>query len=247
MTRADLIQLLDAVPWRANVAESSEDYIGALADVVLAAWEQEQAEMEQAVADDERKMIALERRADAAEARVEIEDLNRKMAEEERDQLAARVKELEAERDELRHLLEIGASQGAAISPVVRRVFAAGSQAARERDLAEAARIDAVAHFHGMQARALDAETRFRDLEAKLEGDMSVREASLLEELEQVAHLLDAERRAVEALELSFDDIASKLLTDLEVSGIHIQPPERWLEVKAAIKFALTTAHQRDR
>ena len=35
------------------------------------------------------------------------------------------------------------------------------------------------------------------------------------------------------------DDIASKVLTDLEVRGVHTNPPGRWLEVKADIMAAL--------
>lgn len=44
------------------------------------------------------------------------------------------VEKVTQERDELRHLIETGASRGAEISPTIRRMFAAGSKAAAERD-----------------------------------------------------------------------------------------------------------------
>jgi len=47
---------------------------------------------------------------------------------------AAQTRELEQERDELRQLIARGHSRGAAISPGIRRIFAAGSKAAAERD-----------------------------------------------------------------------------------------------------------------
>lgn len=50
------------------------------------------------------------------------------------EDVTAQLHAAERERDELRRLIETGASRGAEISPFIRRIFSVGSKAAAERD-----------------------------------------------------------------------------------------------------------------